>query len=154
GTTSMQSLIAGDIQFVVTSGAEAAAARVGGAPVRLVLGWIPSIAALFMVHPSITRPEQLRGQAIGIPRFVSQAHVGARLALKAWGMDPDRDVHYLQLGGVSEIMAGTVAGTVMGGVYSPPTNIQAQKLGLRVLGDLTQMGIPYQGSIMGALEPY
>jgi NitT/TauT family transport system substrate-binding protein len=154
GTTSMQSLLAGEVQFVVTSGAEPTAAYLGGAPARIVLGWVPTFVALFMVHPSITSPEQLRGQTIGITRFGGQPHVAARLALKAWGLDPDADVQYLQLGGVAEIMAATQSGTVAGGVYSPPTNVRAQKLGLRMLGDLGQMGIPYQGSVLVGLQPY
>ncbi|HZR97335.1 MAG TPA: ABC transporter substrate-binding protein [Chloroflexota bacterium] len=154
GTTSMQSLIAGDVQFIVTSGAEPMAAYLGGAPVRILLGWLRTLPALFMVHPSITSPEQLRGQTIGITRFGGQPHVAARLALKAWGLDPDTDVQYLQLGGVAEIMAATQSGQVMGGAYSPPTNVKARKLGLRMLGDLGQMGIPYQGSVLVALQPY
>ena len=154
GTTSIQSLLAGEVQFNVTSGAEPTAAYLGGAPTRIVIGWIPTFAALFMVHPSITAPEQLRGQTIGITRFGGQPHVAARLALKAWGMDPDDDVQYLQMGGVGEIMAGTQSGAVAGGVYSPPTNVRARKLGLRMLGDLSQMGIPYQGSVLVGLQPY
>jgi ABC-type nitrate/sulfonate/bicarbonate transport system substrate-binding protein len=154
GTTSIQSLIAGDVQFVVTSGAEPTSAYVGGAPVRIIVGWLPTIAALFMVHPSITSPEQLRGQILGITRFGGQPHVAARLALKAWGMDPEADVQYLQLGGVAEIMAATQSGAVMGGVYSPPTNVKARKLGLRMLADLGQMDIPYQGSVAVGLQPY
>src|SRR5690349_21239004 len=39
GTTSMQSLIAGDVQFILTSGAEPAAAYVAGAPVQMVIAW-------------------------------------------------------------------------------------------------------------------
>jgi NitT/TauT family transport system substrate-binding protein len=154
GTTSLQSLLAGDVQFILTSGAEPTAAYLGGAPVRIILGWIPTMSAMFMVNPSITSPEQLRGQTIGITRFGGQPHVGARLALKAWGLDPDSDVQYLQLGGVAEIMAATQSGQVAGGVYSPPTNVKARKLGLRMLGDLSQMGIPYQGSVVVGLQPY
>jgi NitT/TauT family transport system substrate-binding protein len=154
GTTSIQSLLAGEVHFNVTSGAEPTAAYLGGAPTRIVMGWVPTFAALFMVHPSVTSPEQLRGQTIGITRFGGQPHVAARLALKAWGLDPDSDVQYLQMGGVGEIMAGTQSGAVMGGVYSPPTNVRARKLGLRVLGDLSQMGIPYQGSVLVGLQPY
>lgn len=154
GTTSVQSLLAGEVQFNVTSGAEPTAAYLAGAPTRIVMGWVHTFAALFMVHPSITAPEQLRGQTLGITRFGGQPHVAARLALKAWGMDPDNDVQYLQLGGVGEIMAGTQSGAVKGGVYSPPTNVRARNLGLRVLGDLSQMGIPYQGSVLVGLQPY
>jgi NitT/TauT family transport system substrate-binding protein len=154
GTTAMQSLLAGDVQFVVTSGGEVAAAYVGGAPTRIVLSWMRTLPSVFMVQPSITSPEQLRGQPIGITRFGGQPHTAARLALRGWGLNPDTDVQYLQLGGVSEILAATLTGQVAGGSYSPPTNVQARKEGLRVLGDLGAMGLPYPGSVLVGLQPY
>ncbi|HEY7062765.1 MAG TPA: ABC transporter substrate-binding protein [Chloroflexota bacterium] len=154
GTTSMQSLIAGDVQYIVSSGAEPAAAYLAGAPVRIVMGWYHGMSALFMADPSITSLEQLRGKPIGITRFGGQPHVAVRLALKQWGLDPDHDMQYLQLGGTPEILAAMQQGTVVGGAFAPPTNVQAQRLGFRVLGDLTQMGVPYQAGVLSGMQPY
>jgi NitT/TauT family transport system substrate-binding protein len=80
--------------------------------------------------------------------------VGARLALKKWGLDPDTDVQWQQLGEVQGILAGMQTGIVVGGSYSPPTNVQARRLGFRVLGDLSQMDIPYQSSVLVGMQPY
>jgi NitT/TauT family transport system substrate-binding protein len=154
GTTAVQSMLAGEVQFVVTSGGEVAAAYLGGAPARIVLNWMRTLPSVFMVQPSITSPEQLRGQPIGITRFGGQPHTAARLALRSWGMNPDTDVQYLQLGGVSEIMAATLTGQVAGGSYSPPTNVQARKEGLRVLSDPAATGLPYPGTLLTSLQPY
>src|SRR5712691_10969416 len=49
GTTSLQSLIAGDLQFTLNSGVEPTAAYLGGAPTRIVLAWNRVLSALFMV---------------------------------------------------------------------------------------------------------
>jgi NitT/TauT family transport system substrate-binding protein len=154
GTTSLQSLLAGDLQFTLNSAAEPAAAYLGGAPTRIMLAWNRVLAALFMVDPAITAPEQLRGKAIGITRFGAQPHIGARLALKKWGLDPATDVQYLQLGGVPEILGAMRTGAVVGGALSLPTNVVAQRLGFRVLGDVSRMDIPYQASTMTSLQPY
>jgi NitT/TauT family transport system substrate-binding protein len=154
GTTSMQSLLAGDLQFIVASSAEPAAAYLAGAPTRIVAGWFPALSALFMADPSITRPEQLRGKAVGITRFGGQPHVAARLALTAWGMDPDDDVQYLQLGGTPEILAAMQQGVVVAGAFAPPTNVRAQRMGFRILGDLAQMGIPYLSGVLSSQQPY
>jgi NitT/TauT family transport system substrate-binding protein len=154
GTTSMQSLIAGDVQYILTSGAEPAAAYVAGAPVQMIIAWDYALPTVFIVVPSIASPEQLRGQAIGITRFGGLPHVAARLALKHWGLDPANDVQYLQLGGTPEIVAAMQAGAVVGGAMTPPTNMPARKLGFRELGDLGQMGIPYQGDVVAGLQPY
>jgi NitT/TauT family transport system substrate-binding protein len=154
GTTALQSLIANEVHFVVTSAPEPTAAYVSGAPARMVAAWNVGIAALFMVDQSITRPEDLKGKPIGISRFGGQPHVGARLALKKWGLDPTNDVQYIQLGGVGEILAGMQQGAVVGGVFSPPTNVRAQRLGFRVLGDLAQMDVGYQSDVLAAMQPY
>jgi NitT/TauT family transport system substrate-binding protein len=109
---------------------------------------------LFMVDPSITEPAQLRGTTIGITRYGSQPHVAARQALLKWGLNPETDVTYLQMGGVPEILGGMQTGAVVGGAFSPPTNALARRLGYRALGDLSQMGIAYQASCLTALQPY
>src|SRR4051794_21038543 len=154
GTSTMQSLVSGDMQFAQTGGTEVPSAALGGAPVKMLVGWINVVPSLFMVDPAITTPEQLKGKAVGITKFGAQSHSGARLALRNWGLDPETDVQYLQLGGVPEILAGMETGAVQGGVYTPPTNIRARKLGFRVLGDLGQMGIPFQGTGLIGLQPY
>jgi NitT/TauT family transport system substrate-binding protein len=154
GTTALQSLVAGDVHFVVTSAPEPTAAFVSGAPAKMIAAWNVGIAALFMVDQSIARPEDLKGKLIGISRFGGQPHVGARLALKKWGLDPNNDVQYLQLGGVAEILAGMQTGAVVGGVFSPPTNVRAQRLGFRVLGDLAQMDVGYQSDVLVSMQPY
>ena len=154
GTTALQSLLANEIQFTAGSGGEPTAAYLNGAPAQILLGWINTFPNLFMVDPSITSPEQLRGKPIGISRFGGQPHVAARLALKKWGLNPDSDVQYLQLGGVPEILAGMQSGAVVGGVFTPPTNVRARQLGYRVLGDLGQMGIPFQGTVLIGMQPY
>ena len=153
GTTGMASLVAGDVQFSVSTGPDAAAVHAGGAPAVLLMGWINTFPNLFMVDPSITNPAQLRGKPIGISRLGTQAHVSARLALKKWGIEPD-EVQFVQLGGVPEILAGMQAGAVVGGAFSPPTNIRARQAGFHALGDLAQMGIPYQSTGLVALQPY
>ena len=43
---------------------------------------------------------------MGITRFGAQSRIGVRLALRHWGMNPDGDVQYLQLGGVPVRRAG------------------------------------------------
>lgn len=154
GTTSMQSLIAGDVQFVLTSAAEPVAAYAAGAPVQIVIAWNPVPSAVFVVDPRINSPEQLRGQTLGITRFGGQPHVAARLALLKWGLDPDADVQYLQLGGAPQIVAGMQSGVVVGGALAPPTNVRARQLGFRELGDIGQMGVAYQGDAFVGLQSY
>jgi NitT/TauT family transport system substrate-binding protein len=154
GTTAMQSLLAGEVQFVLTSAAEPVAAYLAGAPVQIVIGWNPVPSAVFVVDPQITSPEQLRGQTIGITRFGAQPHVAARLALKHWGLDPETDVQYLQLGGPPQIVAAMESGVVGGAALAAPTNVRARQLGFRELGDVGEMGVAYQGNAVVGVQSY
>jgi NitT/TauT family transport system substrate-binding protein len=154
GTTAMQSLLAGDVQFVLTSAAEPVAAYVAGAPVQIVIGWNPVFSAVFVVNPRITSPEQLRGETLGITRFGAQPHVAARLALKHWGLDPDSDVQYLQLGGPPQIVAAMQSGVVAGAALALPTSVRARQLGFRELGDVGQMGVEYQADAFVGVQSY
>lgn len=154
GPTSIQSLVGGDLQFVVGAAPAPVAAYANGAPTQILMGWTPSLDMLFMVDPSITSPEQLKGKAIGVTRLGGLPHFAARLALKHWGLNPDTDVQYLQMGGTPEILLDTQQGVVAGGAYAHPTNLRAQQAGLRVLGDFATMGIPYLSGVIVALGPY
>lgn len=154
GPTSIQSLVGGDLQFSVAAAVVPVAAYANGAPLQILMGWLPSLDVLFMVDPSITSPEQLRGKPLGVTRFGGLPHLAAKLALRRWGLDPEHDVQYLQLGGTPEILAGMQQGIVVGGAFAPPTNLRAQQLGFRVLGDFAEMGIPYVSGVVVALRPY
>ncbi|SRR5579883_2311359 len=154
GTTAMQSLLAGDVQFVLTSAPEPVGAYLAGAPVQILMGWNPVPSAVFVVNPRITSPEQLRGETIGITRFGAQPHVAARIALKHWGLDPDTDVQYLQLGGPPQIVAAMQSGVVVGAALALPTSVRARQLGFRELGDVGQMGVEYQSDAFVGVQSY
>jgi NitT/TauT family transport system substrate-binding protein len=154
GPTSIQSLVGGDVQFVVGAGPAPVAAFANGAPLQMLMAWLPKLDLLFMVDPSITSPELLRGKAIGVTRLGGLPHFAARMALKHWGLNPDTDVQYLQMGGTPEILGGMQQGVVAGGAYAHPTNLRAQQLGFRVLGDFAEMGIPYQSGVVVGTQHY
>ena len=120
----------------------------------MVIAWDYALPTVFIAVPSITSPEQLRGQAIGITRFGGLPHVAARLALKHWGLDPTNDVQYLQLGGTPEIVAAMQAGAVVGGAMTPPTNLPARKLGFRRARRPGPDGHSLPGGRGFGLQPY
>src|SRR5262249_13034087 len=87
-------------------------------------------------------------------RFGAQPHVAARLALKHWGLDPDGDVQYLQLGGPPQIVAAMQSNAVVGAALALPTSVRARQLGFRELGDVGQMGVDYQADAFVGVQSY
>lgn len=94
-------------------------------------------------RPEIETAEQLRGKAVGIAHFGTVFDTGARLALRRLGLIPEKDVTFLQIGGVESIVPAMQGNRVQAGLLSYPAILQAKKLGYRVLLDIASLGIPY-----------
>ncbi|HEX2929746.1 MAG TPA: ABC transporter substrate-binding protein, partial [Candidatus Binatia bacterium] len=104
GVEGMNALIAGEIVFLQIAGATTASAAVGGADVVVIGTTINTLVLNLMVHPEIERAEQLRGKSIGISRFGTTIDTGARIALRHFGLLPEKDVSIVQLGGMESIV--------------------------------------------------
>jgi NitT/TauT family transport system substrate-binding protein len=114
GVEGMNALIAGEISFLQIAGATTASAAVGGADVVVIGTTIGTLVLNLMVRPEIEKPEQLRGKSIGISRFGTTIDTGARVALRHFGLVPEKDVSIIQIGGMERCQA-----IESKGVFSP-----------------------------------
>jgi NitT/TauT family transport system substrate-binding protein len=80
---------------------------------------------------------------VGITRYGSSTDYTVRYFLKKSGLEPDRDVKILQMGGQPEILAGVQAGAVQGGIFSSPAEYKARKAGFVQLVDTSKIGLDY-----------
>jgi len=96
-----------------------------------------------MTIPSIQRPEELKGKAVGISRFGTSIDTAARMAIQHFGMEPVRDVSLVQAGAVSANLAAMRGGRIQAAILSYPSIIQARREGFRELLDIASLGVPY-----------
>ena len=75
----------------------------------------------------------LKGKRIAIGTFGAAAAIALRVVLRQDGLDPERDVIRLQMGGGDSRFAALVGGTVDATILNFPFNLQAEKLGFNVL---------------------
>jgi ABC-type nitrate/sulfonate/bicarbonate transport system substrate-binding protein len=143
GVEGMNALIAGELQFLQISGGTTASAALGGADVMVVGTTLDSLVQSLMVRPEIDKAEQLKGKALGITRFGTSIDVGARLALRHFGLVPEKDVAIVQVGGMESMVAALQGNRIQAGILSYPAITQALKLGHRPLLDVAALGIPY-----------
>jgi NitT/TauT family transport system substrate-binding protein len=142
GTRVAQTLIAREFPVALAGGAIVNANLAGGDIV--VVGGVVNVPSFyFMVHPSIKRVEDLKGKAVGITRYGSSTDYTVRYFLKKSGLEPDRDVKILQMGGQPEILAGVQAGAIQGGIFSSPAEYKARKAGFVQLVDTSKIGLDY-----------
>jgi NitT/TauT family transport system substrate-binding protein len=143
GVEGMNALIAGELQFLQISGGTTASAALGGADVMIVGTTLDTLVQNLIARPEIERAAQLRGKSLGITRFGTSIDVGARIALRYFGLVPDKDVAIVQVGGMESMVAALQANRTQAGILSFPAITQALKLGHRVLLDVASLGIPY-----------
>jgi NitT/TauT family transport system substrate-binding protein len=142
GTQLAQAIIGGSIPFGVMGGAYLTAA-VRGADLIMIATHMDKFPYSLIVKPSIKRTEDLKGSRLAISRFGSASDAGLRVSLQKLGINPDRDVTILQVGGQTSRFAALKAGTVDGTVVIPPLSGAAQRLGYSAIINMTEMGIPY-----------
>jgi NitT/TauT family transport system substrate-binding protein len=125
-TTNVATLVAGSIKVGNISGGAIANAVVGGAGLVAVGCFINTLPYELIAHESIRTPQQLRGKSVGISRIGSSSDVAARVLLKGLGLEPDKDVAILQVGGSGERAAAFATGKIAA-FPSPPGTIHLTK---------------------------
>jgi NitT/TauT family transport system substrate-binding protein len=118
-TTSVASLLAGDVQVTNASGGGVASAVVAGADIALIACYLNSLPYELVVHESIKSAEDLKGKNIGISRLGSASDVAARALIKGLGMEAEKQVLIMQVGGPAERAAAFRTGRIAG-FPSPP----------------------------------
>ncbi|MBM4296577.1 MAG: ABC transporter substrate-binding protein, partial [Deltaproteobacteria bacterium] len=101
-TTSLTSLLAGDVHAANVSGGAIASAVLAGAQTMIVACYLNSLPYELVVNEAIKSPEELKGKSIGISRLGSASDVAARALLRGLGLEPDKQVLIMQTGGSSE----------------------------------------------------
>jgi NitT/TauT family transport system substrate-binding protein len=112
-TTGLQAtaLAAGELDYSSVGGAVMrSAAR--GLPVKTVMGWWDRPLHILAGKPAIKDIKDLKQKRVAISSIGSTPHMMVKEALKAAGMDPDRDVIFMTMGGSSARLAALQAGTV------------------------------------------
>jgi NitT/TauT family transport system substrate-binding protein len=142
GTQLAQAIVGGTIPIGVMGGAYLTAA-VRGADLVMIATHMDKFPYSLIVKPSIKRTEDLKGSKLAISRFGSASEAGLRVSLQKLGLNADKDVAILQVGGQTSRLAALKAGTVDGTVVIPPLSGAAQRLGYNVLFSMTKLGISY-----------
>jgi NitT/TauT family transport system substrate-binding protein len=88
-----------------------------------------------IAQKEIKSAEQLKGKRLAVSRFGSASDLAARLILQKLGLNPDKDVTILQVGGTSTRLAAITKGAVKSTVITPEFYILAKKAGVTTLAD-------------------
>jgi NitT/TauT family transport system substrate-binding protein len=142
GSRVAQAMIAGEFAVALAGGNIVYANLAGGDIVTI--GGVVNVPSFYLfVQPSIKGQEELKGKALGITRYGASTDFTLRYLLKKWGLEPDRDVKVIQMGGQPEILAGMQAGVIHGGILSSPGDFKAKKAGFVMIANFAKIGLDY-----------
>ncbi len=144
GTTTAQSLVAGDLAFAQLAGPAVIQSSLRGSDAVMIAGVVNTLTFQLYTDKSIARPDQFKGKTVGVTRYGSATDFAMRYALDKYGLDANKEVAILQLGNVPALLAALEAGKIQGAMLSLPTSLRAKKLGFPMLADLQMLGLEYQ----------
>lgn len=142
-STNVAVLVAGQLKFGNGTGGTIASAAVSGANLVAVACFMNTLPYELIVQESIKSKEQLKGKSIGISRIGSSSDVIARVFLKHLGLEPDKDVAIMQVGGSGERAAAFRTGRIAA-FPAPPGVLHLTKgMPQRVLVSTADFSKPY-----------
>jgi NitT/TauT family transport system substrate-binding protein len=121
-------------------------AAMSGAPVKIVMSVMDGADHFLVTSPNIKRVEDLKGKTFGISSFGGTPHSEAIAILRKYGMNPEKDVTFLQIGGSSARYMALESGSINAAMIVPPFNQLAIKRGFnQLVGFNDIMSMPIGG---------
>ncbi len=137
-------LLGGDVDIAFAGAVGFVRAFVQGATDIVFIGSSKNILThSLLAKPDLKRVENLKGKKIGVTRIGGNSHYFAVQALQRVGLDPLRDVTFVQIGGEPEIVAALGKGSIDAGSVTSPSDAVAVSQGFHYLLYGPELAIPY-----------
>jgi ABC-type nitrate/sulfonate/bicarbonate transport system substrate-binding protein len=147
-------MVSGDLHIAQVGGDNVVRSSINGYGMIYIGGTNNRFNFSLITHPDINRVEDLKGMNFGVTQVNSSIGFCARLVLKRFGLNPDKDVRIFQTGGNPESLAALQAGVIQATLLSPPLNLKAQSLGFKELIDVAKLAIPYPSTGIGTTRSF
>lgn len=153
-TQAAQAMLAGEVQFGLIGPTHVINAVAAGGDMVMIMGNQNRVRYQLIAHPSIKRPEDLKGKTFGIgASMAGLATLAAFISLDHLGLNPRRDnITLLPTGSEPSRLAALKGGTTQATVIAPEISKAAIAEGYTVLVDMAKLNIPFQASGLTVLR--
>jgi NitT/TauT family transport system substrate-binding protein len=142
---SITALATGDVDYTMVF-ASVVRGALRGMPMRVVASYMDSSTHLLIARPEYKSIRDLKGKTLAVSTYGATSDVAARMMMKQGGIDPEKELKIIPLGGERSRYAALKEGIVDVAVLSPPTDTEAQRSGLRVLSRFFEhFKLPFTG---------
>ena len=133
-------LMSGDVQYhgLADSGLRLAAR---GAPIKAIFYGADRPMYYLVAQKEIRSVAELKGKRVGVSQFGGTSDLSARLALKHFGVEPERDALIIQIGSEGTRMAALRAGSVAAIIVPVPAVVLLKRDGfneISFVGDVVE----------------
>jgi NitT/TauT family transport system substrate-binding protein len=142
GARLTQTLVSGDVDMA-SSGGAVVNAILSGADIVCIAASVPTYGFSLYARPELKDISSLKGKVLGVMTKGASSDHAAVALLKRHNLQPGKDVKFLYLGGVREVLAALDRGIVSAGVLSAPTTLLARRLGLKEVVNIADLKLPY-----------
>lgn len=129
---SITALVSGDIDYTLIFGSVVRAA-IQGFPVKVVAAFMDSSTHTLIARPEFKSVRDLKGRTLGVSSFGATADIVARMMIRHFGIDPEKDMKIIALGPERARFAALKEKVVDVAVISPPADSEGKRLGFNVL---------------------
>jgi ABC-type nitrate/sulfonate/bicarbonate transport system substrate-binding protein len=156
GAVALSALTRGSSHFNTGSASGATLGAIAaGSDVAFIAGLVNKLTGTFVVSPQIKSPAELKNKRLAVTSIGGGTWVFTMLALQHWGLDPKRDNISIRVIGNDAVRAQALASGAIDGAavgYAFAGNLKQQ--GYRILADLAELGVPYQGTALLARRSF
>lgn len=141
----VKALVTGDVDYLLAWGSTLRAA-VTGVPVKVVTGMASKPLHVFVVRGEIKSGKDLKGKTIGVDSFAGTVDYLARVTVRHFGLDPDKDVKIIVSGESPVRLAAVKAGAIDATAIDVAFAVKAEEEGMRRLLNLAEIiDLPLSG---------
>jgi NitT/TauT family transport system substrate-binding protein len=137
----VKALVSGDVDYLLAWGS-ALRAAVTGVPIKAVIGFAGRPLHVLVARPEIKTPKDLRGKIIGVDSVAGTVDYLSRVAVRHFGMEPEKDVRIIVTGESPTRLAALHAGSIDATPIDVAFAVKAEDEGFKrliYLGDLIEL---------------
>ena len=130
---SVQATMAGSFQFNMAGNMAVVNVMKGGAPFKVILSTNDKVLSWILSKPEIASLKELKGKRVATSGVANVTLIMAKQVFLKYGIDPDREINFINTGGGNNGVRALIAGAVDGAIASTAERYIGIPAGLREL---------------------
>lgn len=142
---SITALANGDTDYTMIFGSVVRGAM-RGMPIKVAASFLDGSVHTLIARPEFKSVKDLKGKTLGVSTVGATSDVAARMMIRHFGVDPDKEIKIVALGSDRARFAALREGIVDVAVISPPADAEGKKIGMNVLARAYELfNFPFVG---------